>query len=251
MRFVVAQLAALALCSAHAQTAPSPLTFEVASVKPSPPEVQAWIMKPQSPGSLRLEGVTLMNLIALAYGVREYSILGGPGWVGSERFDIDARAQASSDGGAQAPGRLKSLLAERFELSVQSQTREESVYALVVAKNGPKLPEAKPETRTYIHSWGAIIHGEAATMRLLAVNLASMVGRSVLDKTGLKGRYDFELKWAPEAASAAGLDVPQASDPAATPLFAALQQQLGLRMESQKALVQVLVIDHAARPSPN
>jgi uncharacterized protein (TIGR03435 family) len=255
MRFVIVQLGLLALCNAHAQNAHAPLTFEVASVKASAPDAQS-ILRPSDGGNLRMEGATLKNLIAYAYGVRELLISGGPAWADNDRFDIDARAGAGGSPRETAE-RLRSLLADRFALTIHKEAREQSVYALMVAKNGPKFAEAKPETNSSFRRRGNAISGEAATMQLLARSLANVVGRPVLDKTGLTGSYDFKLEWTPEAAlsrnstSASATEIPLASDPASASVFAALQEQLGLRIESQKAPVETFVIDHVALPSPN
>ncbi len=260
MRFAVVQLVLLALCDVHAQTTQAPLTFEVASVKPSAPNAQGMFLGPADGGNLRIDGATLKNLIAYAYDMREFLISGGPAWADTDRFDIDAHAGAGGTPQKIAE-RLRSLLAERFALTIHKESREQSVYVLVVAKNGPKFAEAKPETRPFFrfvrNPLRHTITGEASAMRLLALNLSNAVARPVLDKTGLTGRYDFNLEWTPEAAlgststSALGAEVPVASNPASAPLFAALQAQLGLRIESQKAPVEILVIDNVARPSPN
>ena len=260
MRFLVVPLVLLTLCEGHAQTAQSPLTFEVASVKPSAPNAPGAFFRPAGGGDLRIDSATLKNLIAYAYGVREFLISGGPAWADTDRFDIDANA---GTGGTprETAERLKSLLADRFALTIHKEVREQSVYVLVVPRNGPKFAEAKPETRPFFryipNPQRYTITGEASTMQLLALNLGGLVGRPVLDKTGLNGRYDFKLEWTPEAASTlnstsvSASEVPLASDPASAALFAALQEQLGLRMESQKAPVETLCIDRVALPSPN
>src|ERR1035438_3876803 len=128
MRFTFALVLVLTLWNVHAQTAPAPLTFEVASVKPSAPDVPGLFFQPQPGGNLRITGGTLKNLIAFAYNAREFAISGGPGWVNSDRFDIDARAAhvSSSENlpanAQQMRERLKSLLAERFQLAIHSES---------------------------------------------------------------------------------------------------------------------------------
>ena len=262
MRFTFALVLVLTLWNVHAQTAPAPLTFEVASVKPSASDVPGFFFQPQPGGNLRITGGTLKNLIAFAYNAREFAISGGPGWVNSDRFDIDARAAHSSPpenspAPQQMQERLKSLLAERFQLAIHTESKEENVYALIVGKNGPKLHEAKPESNPMIRKRGTSIIGEGVGMQMLVINLANSLDRPVLDKTSLTGRYDFKLEWILDARNSSSPivvtsgEAPTAPEPDGPSLFAALQEQLGLRLEPQKAPVETLVIDHVARPSEN
>lgn len=257
MRLSIAQIILLALFDVQAQTPPTAsLSFEVASIKPSAPDVGGIYMRPQ-PGGLRLEGATLKNLIEYAYDVRGFAISGGPAWGNSDRFDVDARVGGSLGTPQQIRERIRTLLGERFKLAVHTESKEQNVYYLVVSKNGPKFHEAKPETRQMIRRRGTSITGEAAGVGLLALNLANALERPVLDKTGLSGRYDFKLEWSLEAeeqpgtATGTGGEAPRASEPSGPTLFAALQQQLGLRLEAQKAPAEILVIDHVERPSAN
>ncbi len=219
-------------------------------------------MQPQPGGNLRLVGATLKNLIAYAYNVREFTISGGPGWINSDRFDINARAEQSSasgdssGGSRQIPERLRSLLAERFQLAIHRESKEQNVYALVLAKSGPKFSEAKPESKPTIRGRRGSIIGQGVGMQMLVINLANSMDRPVLDRTGLTGTYDFKLEWSPDAQgpssiAGAGGEAPLLPDPNGPSLFAALQEQLGLRLEPQKAPVEILVIDRAARPSEN
>jgi len=153
---------------------------------------------------------------------------------------------------------LRSLLADRFQLALHSETKEQPVYALVVNKGGPKLQEST-EPRGLIRKMGrGTLKAQAVELGMLALNLSNELGRSVFDKTGLAGKYDFELKWAPSQDSAAQLGAPPQTaefalpaDPDGPSIFTALQEQLGLRLESGKGPVEVLVIDRAERPSKN
>lgn len=249
MRSVIAQVIMLALWSAHAQTASGRLTFEVASIKPSAPDVQGLYVPARPADGLRMTGATLKNLIGYAYNVREFLIFGGPAWVNSDRFDVNARAGASSENsstrssGRQMLERLQSLLADRFQLAIHRESKEQSVYVLVVAKNGPNVHEAKPDTRTFIRRWRSSITGQGVRINMLVLNLSNTLEHPILDRTGLTGKYDFKLEWADTAEAPPDLNGPS--------LFTALQEQLGLRLESQKAPVETLVIDHAERPSDN
>ena len=243
------------------QTPNTPLTFEVASVKPTT-EVHGMFVRYLPGGGLRVSEANLKNLIALAYGVREFLVLGGPSWVDTGRFDIDARAE-TSDAAEAAPDpakrgeekrqvieRLRSLLADRFQLMFHRETREQPVYALVVAKGGPKLQESTDD-QSRIRMGRGRIRGHAAGLGLLALNLSNELSRRVIDKTGLTGKYDFELKWTPETPSAPTAEVPPAPDPNAPSVFTALPEQLGLRLESQRGPVEVFIIDRAEKPSAN
>ena len=255
LRFIFTYVLVLTLWNLQAQTAPVPLTFEVASVKPSAPDVPGFFFQPQAGGNLRITGATLKNLIAVAYNAREFAISGGPGWGNSDRFDIDARVGSSSSTPQQIRERLKALLAERFQLAIHTESKEQNVYALIVGKNGPKIHEAKPESGPMIRKRGASIIGEGVGVQMLVMNLANSLDRPVLDKTGLTGKYDFKLEWSLDAdkgsAAAAGADAATAPEPTGPSLFSALQEQLGLRLEPQKAPVETLVIDHVARPTEN
>jgi uncharacterized protein (TIGR03435 family) len=200
----------------------------------------------------------LRNLISIAYDVRTFQISGGPKWIDTARFDIDARLTTSD--AATNPGlaredqrkrveALRSLLADRFLLTFHQETREQSSFALVVAKGGPKLQEST-ESESFIRSMGrGWIKGQAVGLQLLVVNLANELGQPVIDKTGLAGKYTFELKWDASPPSAAQSSV--ATDPDESSIFIALQEQLGLRLEPQKSPVRVLVVDRAERPSEN
>ncbi|MGH9406651.1 MAG: TIGR03435 family protein [Terriglobia bacterium] len=237
-------------------------------------------------GRFYATAVTSKVLIQIAYGVQDSQIEGGPKWINSERFDVQAKSDdaLSDDLKELSPDQaklvkqrmLQALLADRFELTVLRKTKELPVYDLVVAKNGPKLQEAsKAGTSSAggrMASNGPMAHSPPAegerrftsntTMPFLAVILSHMVGRIVVDKTGLIGRYNLTVHWTPElgrggpgggpgragAAEESGLSVPDSSGPS---LFTALQQQLGLRLKPAKGPVQVLVIDHIERPTPN
>jgi uncharacterized protein (TIGR03435 family) len=257
MRFAFVPVLVLASWSAYGQTASAQLTFEVASIKPSAPNSPGAFLQPQPGGNLRMAGATLKNLIAYAYGVREFAISGGPDWTDSDRFDVDARVGTSPGTTRQIPERLRALLAERFQLAIHTESKVQNVYALVVAKDGPKLSDAKPDSGPSIRKRGASIIGEGVGMAMLVMNLAGSLERPVLDKTGLTGKYDFKLEWSLEAdknsASVSATSADAAVAPAQTgpSLFSALQEQLGLRLEAQKAPVNTLVIDHVAQPSQN
>jgi len=242
--------------------------FEVASVKPSAPDVSGLFIRPLG-GGVQVTGASLKNLISFAYDVRPSQISGGSQWVDTERYDIDARTATSDANAPMDPAKmsqerrkilegLRSLLADRFQLALHSETKEQPVYALVVNKGGPNLQESA-EPRGLIRKMGrGTLKGQAVGLGMLALNLSNELGRRVIDKTGLAGKFDFELKWASSQASAAQLGAPPQTaefalppDPDGPSIFTALQEQLGLRLESAKGPVEVLVIDRAERPSKN
>lgn len=264
------------------QSGTAPLTFEVATIKPSGPDDRRVMMQIQPGGNYRSFGTTLKMLITQAYDVREFQVTGGPGWVNTDRWDVMAKSErtASSDNtpedprkmtdeqrktvGDQMRERLRSLLAERFQLTLRRETKEEPVYALVVAKGGPKLKESEAkETRGpggMMRMGRGQLSGQGVPLDMLARTLSNQLGRPVVDKTGLKGNFDFSLQWTPDPGQSgtpfggpppAGADAPPPPDPNGPSVFTALQEQLGLRLESQRGPLEILVIDRVEKPSEN
>ena len=277
MRTAVAAVLLLSPWCLRAQPAAAPLTFEVASIKPSAPGARGTMLQMQPGGGLRVSGATLRMLITFAYDVRDFQVSGGPGWINSDRFDINARAERSSGADEtpadprqmtdqqrktsmqQARERLRALLAERFQLAVHRDSREQSVYALVVGKNGPKLQEAKGGPGPMMRMGMGQFNGQGVEMQMLATVLSDQVGRTVIDRTGLKGKFDIKLQWTPDPGQGfgppgpppPGVEAPPPLDPNGPSIFTALQEQLGLRLESQKGQVEALVIDRVEKPSEN
>lgn len=217
------------------------LQFEVASIRSSDPDhvgAQTFF----APGG-KFSALTapLKSLICFAYQLRDHQVAGGPGWVETEPFDISAKAEgpASND---QLRIMLQALLADRFQLKFHRETREQPVYSLVLAKGGSKLQEAKSAGRGVGFGARGRLNGKGADMATFAIALAGKLGRSVVDRTGLTGFYDFVVTWTP--------DEEQTNSPGPS-LFTAIQEQLGLRLESTKGPVEILVIDHAEKPSEN
>lgn len=220
-------------------------------------------------GRCVLRDVSLKTLIQRAYDLRGpeagQRISGGPGWLDSTRFDVEAKA-ADPVPEAELRRMLQSLLAERFQLKLHRENRDMPGYTLVIAKGGPKLKEAKPdeERKGLWQLGGGPLTGQAASMATLAQTLAMGLGRPISDGTGLTGAYDFTLTWTPDEREQGGLQAALANlppdvvarlsrnrDPNGPSLFTALQEQLGLRLEPQQKPVEVLVIDHAEQPSAN
>lgn len=222
-------------------------------------------------GTLTVINNPLTNVIDNAYRIRRYQLIGGPDWIDSDRYNIQAKAagDATRD---EMMLMLQSLLADRFKLKVHREMRELPIYVLTVAKGGikaprspdggcvtfdprnPPRPAAGQATRPFCgnnlirtNTWDAT----AIDMAGAAGALVGVLGRSVVDRTGITGKFDIHVQWTPDQASA-GVDGATASNAdAAPPLFTVLEDQLGLKVESSRGPVDVLVIDHVERPSEN
>jgi uncharacterized protein (TIGR03435 family) len=197
------------------------------------------------PGRYVGVNVTLRRVIGLAYRpVQEF--IGGPDWINAARFDIEGKVEGTPNQ-AQMLEMLRSLLADRFRLRVHHETRQKPAYALRMARSdrrlGPQLRPADP--RGGFKVGGGAISGAGVTMAQLAAELpVATEGRYVIDRTGLSGTFDVNLTWNADALSPTATS----SDSVAS-IFAAIQEQLGLRLESVTAPIDVIVIDHAERPA--
>ena len=249
--------------SALAQVVTPLLAFEVAAIHQDNTSADGHHHIYNDPGQshFRTINVSLKELLQFAYDIPKSQIFGGPRWFDSATFDIDAKADASVDKQLQAlrPDQarhqkqlmVQTLLADRFQLTVHQETRQLPVYSLVVAKGGPKFKPSEANGTT-IDTGRSRIHvqGSDNTIALLTRELAQSLGRVVLDNTGIDGRYDLRLWWTPDDSPPPMLN--GAPDPNAPPeMFAAIQEQLGLKLESTKGQVPVIVVDHAAMPSVN
>ncbi|MDQ6664170.1 MAG: TIGR03435 family protein, partial [Acidobacteriota bacterium] len=194
-------LAAAGFIAIAAQS--KPLEFEVASIKPAAADACGFSIMFQPGGALRASNATLKQLISVAYDVRGFQIAGAPSWVGSERFDILAKPGTGETPGPEFEKRFKerirSLLADRFQLVVRNETKEMPVYALVIAKGGSKLKSSEgDDANRGIHMDRGVINGTQTQVEFLARSLANQVGKPVVDKTGLAGKYDWKLEWTPD-----------------------------------------------------
>ena len=224
--------------------------FAVVSVKPSIPAPGSASGIRTAHGRLDASNVTLQRCIMGAYGVGPNQISGGPDWLDSEFFEITATADQPTDDDAAMMTMLKSVLAERFKLVLHSTTRTTSALVLDVAKTGPKLVKSDPgeaATNTSTSNTGAVvIDAHHADMDAFARVLSRKTEYPVVNNTGLEGIFDFKLQWMPERMRPA-----DAATPEAPSIFSAIQEQLGLQLRSRKTEVEMLVIDHAERPSAN
>jgi uncharacterized protein (TIGR03435 family) len=197
-------------------------------------------------GRLRIVNEPARLLVRFAFEVQDSEIAGAPAWLDSDRYDLEAKTgRPEKIAPSQMPALIRNLLEDRFRLQAHREKREIPVYALVVAKPNARLKPAAsgevPGTATTDSHASRKTVATATSMDLLAKYLGNRLGRIVVDKTGLSGAYDFTLEWAPD----------QSPDSSAPSLTTALREQLGLRLESQKAPVEVLVIDRIERPSAN
>src|SRR5262245_28226826 len=235
-----------------AQSAESP-AFEVASIKPASPDAIGLMMRFMPGGGLRIVNASMKDIIAMAYDVDKRQIAGGPDWVNSERFDILATAPQRSDDEKLNRQRIQTLLSERFHLSVHRETRELPVFNLMSAKNGHKLQPSN-ENNGVFRNRGKLV-GTGATTDILASVLTTIVGRPVLDQTDLTERYNFQLEWTEESGpieKGGVVSVPSDPNPdtSGPSIFSAIQEQLGLKLESAKGPVQFIVIDRAEKLRP-
>jgi uncharacterized protein (TIGR03435 family) len=255
------------------------LTFTVASIKPSqlPPAGagrQGGFAPLNEPGRLRFPAVTLKTLLMFAYDVKDFQIV-GPGWLGDERFAVEATMPADTTQD-QTRTMLRNLIADRFKTEIHRENRPLPIYSLVIAKSGLKLPNT-PSPRpkqlgdsnfatdgfplvppeftgvlTFVINGQAKITAQQATMRELATELEKALGVPVRDETQLTDKFDFALKFSPEGLNGPGgrpapgttaLDAPEPQ----RDIFSALQSDIGVKLESKRGPIEVIVIDHAEK----
>ncbi len=232
--------------------------FEVASVRANTSGLPTGSLSGSDSSRFAARNITLNLLIQLAWNVREYQILGGPSWLGSDRFDIAAKPETPVDR-EQMMLLLQKLLQDRFKLAIRRETREMPAYVLVPAKNGLRLRAGECVTgdsasaecrglRIFVNG----LDGQAS-MPLFINVISDLVGRLVIDETKFAGPFDVHLRWTPDGStpgdhSGDSLLLP---DRAAPSFFTAMEEQLGIRMESRRAPVETMIIEHAEKPAGN
>jgi uncharacterized protein (TIGR03435 family) len=255
-------------------------SFEVASIKPNNSSDLGGQFGVRPDGQLIVRNNSLRNIIRNAYQLQNYQMVGGPPWLDNDRFDITAKTPGGQEVSFPAMAAMvQALLAERFKLVVHRETRELPIYALVLAR-----PGSKPGPQVHVTTMDCSVldaarrgggpppvfpagsrgfcgtrttpgrlTASAILMSDLARNLSNAAGRMTVDKTGLTDRFDLDLEWTPDQLPPEGTlppGVPRA--PVDGPsLFTAVQEQLGLKLDSQRGPVDVLVIDSAERPTPD
>ena len=254
-------------------------SFEVATIKPSTSGDNRIAILAQPGGRFVATNASLKMLMGTAWRVRDFQISGGPNWAGTDRWNIEAKAEAGSIPPPTGPPdptvipplmlMLQSLIEDRFQLKIHRETKELPVYELVVARGGPKIKPSEdqsppslgqppqrggPMPRGNMRMGRGDLEANGVPVSNFILGLSQQLGRTIIDKTGLKGLYDFKLQWTPEFAQ--GPVVPGGPEPPPPPadgpsIFTAIQEQLGLRLESTKGPVDVLVIDSVQKPSEN
>ena len=234
-------------------------SFEVAAINPGDPDARGKGLGLRG-RDFSAENFSVDDLIVFAYGVQVNQIVNGPPWIEKDKFDISAVPNALGQPSAgQWKTMVQKLMADRFKLSFHHEKRELAVFMLTVGKNGPKLSKnengipVSGDMNMRMARERMMLVGRNVTMATFASTLQHVVvDRPVVDQTGLSGRFDFQLTFAPDGAQFGGMRLPAQSEDVASPsLFTAIQEQLGLKLEAVKAPADTIVIDHIERPSPN
>jgi uncharacterized protein (TIGR03435 family) len=269
----VRKLLLVALGSAAIALSQNP-AFEVASIKPNSSGGNGAYIEPLPGGRLVMTNFSVLQLILSAYSIQSYQISGDPPWISTDHYDIQAKSEGDASVQQMEGPMVQALLEDRFKLVLHRETRQLPVYELTVAKGGVKLERSKDGScvpysmdappppriapgeprpnfcgypRSGVDGLNRTLDGAGVGMTVLAnrlsLNYATQLGRTVIDRTGLTGTFDLHLKWA--------VDSGIKDDPTDPSIFTALQEQLGLKLESAKGPVEVLVIDHVEKPSAN
>jgi uncharacterized protein (TIGR03435 family) len=242
---------------------PQRAQFDVASIKRNNTN-QPTLFNGGGPGRYVATNTPVRLLILSAYKIEDFQLAGAPDWVDSERYDIDARTDTANAPNEIKGSMLQALLEDRFQLKLHGETKDAPVYFLTVAKSGLKLTAGPCVTRdsnapivrgpsqtTFCGFFGVgdnFMRATSTTAQALSEELSSILRRKVLDRTGFAGRFDVNLKWAPDGVAPGN---PALASPDLPSIFTALEEQLGLKLESGKAPIDVLVIDRIERPSEN
>lgn len=269
---LTASLACLLVCVIAGSLAPHLIAFaqkaefEVASVKPNHSGDSGRFVRPSS-GRLTITNMTLKDLLGEAYKMRRFQLFGGPDWIDSDRYDIEAKPEANAPPQQMTGQMLRALLEDRFKLQAHRETRELPIYVLTVGKNGsqvrpssestcvpfdpsnPTLPSAKGRNPSdmcgFIGMGRNSLNAQQVTMEALTMAFSQLLGRTVVDKTGITGEVDLHLTFSLDESANSASDLGPPS------IFTAIQEQLGLKLDSAKGPVEVLVVDHAERPTEN
>jgi uncharacterized protein (TIGR03435 family) len=261
---IVVGALAISTSSVLAQSAPPRPkfdSFEVATIKPVESETKSGrYIKMDGTNRFVEKDYTLKLLIAAAYDLNPRTISGGPDWVDSDHYDILAvtPGEVRPDHDEQM-SMLRNLLAERFNLKFHREPKVFSIYELQVAKDGSKLKSTAAAAGDpvvvgpgVVYPQKVVLPGRNATMgNFVSLLQRAILDRPVVDKTGLAGRYDFDLEWAPDETQFGGGVTPATEGTTSPPLFEAVQQELGLKLVATKGPVDALVVDSAGRPTPN
>jgi uncharacterized protein (TIGR03435 family) len=251
-----------------------PMMFDVASIKPNHSGAIGEQVRFYPPsGRVTMTNVTVRRTIINAYQLQDQQLVGGPEWVSSEHFDIVANSEAANLSPMDRWMMVRALLADRFKLKMHAEPREQSVFGLVLARRDgqlgehltrsgtdcrlPAAPRTGPIDLSVPNQCGVLMGGpgrmnfRGVTMETIAAQLSARVGRTVVDRSGLTGRFDLDVEFAPpsppgNSADPAAIDRP--ADAAAS-IYTAIQEQLGLKLDSQKRTVDVTIIDSIDHPT--
>jgi uncharacterized protein (TIGR03435 family) len=238
--------------------ADAPAVFEVATIKPSIPDRPGRLFTVKGRQVLTVN-TTVNDLISFAYEVHARQITGGQPWMATDKYDVTGQPEGQGiPNVVQLREMVRQLLTDRFQLAFHREPRDLPVYTIVVGDRGPTLTknDTNPNGLPSLLFKGlGVLPAMNATMADLAgVMQSAVLDRPVVDRTGLPGRYDFTLTWTPDESQFSGLGVrvpPPPADATAPGLFTAVQEQLGLKLDSTRAPVEVLVVDRVERPSEN
>ena len=253
-------LAALAVVAVPGQGVTDRPTFEAVSIRPSPADARGGGYNISS-GRLNGKNAGLKELVKFAYDLHDYQLSGATGWMDTDHYEILATFPGDTTNTKRAQ-MMQAMLADRFGLAIHKEGKEITGYSLVVGKNGAKLhaPDASQHEGMMLGrsrtSGQRTLTANSATMAGLAAILADLLGRPVEDKTALAGVFDFNMEWTPDSSEGiqkAGVEKQDAPGDGQTgpSIFTALQETLGLKLETRKVTVQAIVIDKAEKPSAN
>jgi len=232
--------------------------IEVATIKPTKPDEQGFMLVFRG-GHFQTKNISLSRLLAFSYGVQDKQLIGLPPWAETDKYDIDAKPDIDgTPNRKQLQGLVQKLIAQRFSLTFHRDKRELSVYVLSVAKTGAKLTKSEDQGGLPgfgLRGLGALNVHNSSMSEFAGMMQETVMDRPVIDQTGLAGRYDFTLNWTPDDSQFGGMGakVPPPTDNTNPPpnLYTAIQEQIGLKLDATKAPTDVMVIDHAEKPSEN
>ncbi len=234
-------------------------SFEVATIKPTKPDEQRKLFGVRG-NHFTTINTSLTDLITFAYGVQQKEVVGQPEWMDKDKWDIEAQPDVpGAPNRQQVTTMVQKLLADRFQLKFHKDSKELSAYVLTVTKTGNKMTSGSTDPNQlpglFFRELGVLTVQNATMQDFTGLMQTAVLDRPVVDQTELKGRWNFLLKWTPDESQfgGMGIKVPPPSDAADAPppLFTAIQEQIGLKLEAGKAQVPVLVIDKAEKPSAN
>lgn len=249
------------LSQAQSKAAEGP-HFDVASIKLNSDGDYHVYVADNPGGRFSATGITLRLLMRYGYDVQDFQIIGGPRWIGTDRWNVEAKAEGVADRlpVGQQKQAIQALLADRFHLKAHVEKKKlVPAYALMVERNGPKFKDSTAEAGFEVRLDRGHISLRKARLTALATQLTRQLGRQVVDKTNLVGEYDLALDWTPEAGESSAIpgqpgpppEVQSDGDDLKPSIFTALQMQLGLRLQPTKARLDVLMIDRVEKPSGN